>query len=70
MEAGLEALSHENFLVGVGYSNFSTMLRQHFGWQMASHNTYLSYLADLGIIGLVIFYGHSLHIIQDCLEYL
>lgn len=54
-KAGLEALSHENFLVGVGYSNFSTMLRQHFGWQMASHNTYLSYLADLGIIGLVIF---------------
>ena len=52
---GLSALSQENFILGVGYSNFSTMLRQHYGWQMASHNTYLSYLADLGIFGFAIF---------------
>lgn len=54
-ESGLKAFSSENILLGVGYSNFSTMLRQHYGWQMASHNTYLSYLVDLGIIGFVIF---------------
>ena len=53
--SGLSALLEENFVLGVGYSNFSTMLRQHFGWQMASHNTYLSYLADFGIIGFSIF---------------
>lgn len=53
--SGLAALSSENYVLGVGYSNFSTMLRNHFGWQMASHNTYLSYLADLGIVGFIIF---------------
>lgn len=53
--AGLKAFSEENFVLGVGYSNFSTMLREHFGWQMASHNTYLSYLVDLGMIGFIIF---------------
>ena len=53
--SGLQAFSEENYIIGVGYSNFSTMLRQHFGWQMASHNTYLSYLSDLGIVGFCIF---------------
>lgn len=53
--SGLSALSQENFILGVGYSNFSTMLRQHFSWQMASHNTYLSYLADFGLAGFAIF---------------
>lgn len=53
--AGMQAFASENILLGVGYSNFSSMLQQHFGWQMASHNTYLSYLVDLGIIGLILF---------------
>lgn len=53
--AGLSAFKDENFLFGVGYSNFSTMLHKHFGWQMASHNTYLSYLVDFGYIGLFFF---------------
>lgn len=53
--AGLLAFKDENFLFGVGYSNFSTMLHNHFGWQMASHNTYLSYLVDFGCIGLLFF---------------
>lgn len=53
--SGLSALARENYVLGVGYSNFSTMLRNHFGWQMASHNTYLSYLADLGMVGFLIF---------------
>lgn len=53
--AGLLAFKDENFLFGVGYSNFSTMLHNHFGWQMASHNTYLSYLVDFGFIGLLFF---------------
>lgn len=53
--AGLKAFYDENYILGVGYSNFSTMLRNHFGWQMASHNTYLSYLVDLGYIGFFFF---------------
>lgn len=53
--AGLLAFKDENFLFGVGYSNFSTMLHNHFGWQMASHNTYLSYLVDFGYIGFLFF---------------
>lgn len=53
---GLKAFSKENIILGVGYSNFSTMIWQHFGWQIASHNTYLSYIVDLGIIGFVIFF--------------
>ena len=53
--SGIQAFSNENILLGVGYSNFSTMLNKHFGWQMASHNTYLSYLVDLGFIGLILF---------------
>ena len=53
--SGIQAFSSENIMLGVGYSNFSTMLNQHFGWQMASHNTYLSYLVDLGFIGLILF---------------
>lgn len=52
---GLKAFKSENFILGVGYSNFSTMLHHHYGWQMASHNTYLSYLVDLGIIGFLFF---------------
>ena len=51
-QSALDAFSEENILLGVGYSNFSTMLRQHFGWQMASHNTYLTYLIEFGIIGV------------------
>lgn len=53
--AGIQAFTRENMVLGVGYSNFSSMLQQHFGWQMASHNTYLSYLVDLGILGLILF---------------
>lgn len=53
--AGLNAFKDENLLLGVGYSNFSTMLRSHFGWQMASHNTYLSYLVDFGCLGFWFF---------------
>lgn len=53
--AGLLAFKDENFLFGVGYSNFSTMLHNHFGWQMASHNTYLSYLIDFGYCGFFFF---------------
>ena len=53
--SGLQAFSRENMVLGVGYSNFSSMLKQHFGWQMASHNTYLSYLIDLGFVGFIIF---------------
>lgn len=53
--SGIQAFSNENIILGVGYSNFSTMLNQHFGWQMASHNTYLSYLVDLGFVGLILF---------------
>lgn len=51
----MNAFKDENLLLGVGYSNFSTMLRSHFGWQMASHNTYLSYLVDFGCLGFWFF---------------
>lgn len=50
--SALQAFRNEDFLFGVGYSNFSTMLKQHFGWQAASHNTYLTYLVEFGIIGV------------------
>lgn len=53
--SGLRAFKDENFVLGVGYSNFSTMLQKHFGWTMASHNTYLSYLVDLGCVGFLFF---------------
>jgi O-antigen ligase len=53
--SALKAFSDENFVLGVGYSNFSTMLRQHFGWQFASHNTYLTYLIEFGILGVTTF---------------
>ena len=51
-QSALNAFREENFLLGVGYSNFSTMLRQHYGWQMASHNTYLTYLVEFGFFGV------------------
>ena len=51
-QSALDAFFHDNFLLGVGYSNFSTMLRQHYGWQMASHNTYLTYLVEFGFVGV------------------
>lgn len=50
--SAVRAFSEENIILGVGYSNFSTMLRQHFGWQMASHNTYLTYFTEFGILGI------------------
>lgn len=50
----LMAFAHENFVLGVGYANFTEMLSESFsGYRVASHNTYLSYLVDLGIIGLI-----------------
>lgn len=51
-QSALDAFFQENILLGVGYSNFSTMLRQHYGWQMASHNTYLTYLVEFGLVGV------------------
>ena len=50
--SAFSAFGDENIVLGVGYSNFSTMLKQHFGWQMASHNTYLTYLIEFGILGV------------------
>ena len=51
---GLHAFMNENFILGVGYQNFSEMLAKYYGgWHMASHNTYLSYLVDLGIAGII-----------------
>ncbi len=50
--SALKAFDDENFFLGVGYFNFSTMLRQHFGWQMSSHNTYLTYLIEFGVLGV------------------
>lgn len=51
---GLSAFMNENFVLGVGYQNFSSMLAKYYGgWRMASHNTYLSYLVDLGVAGIV-----------------
>lgn len=51
-QSALDAFFHDNFLLGVGYSNFSTLLRQNYGWQMASHNTYLTYLVEFGLVGV------------------
>lgn len=66
---GVEAFFDDNFAFGVGYSNFSRMLIKHFNYHVASHNTYLTYLVEFGIIGLPIFlyllfiiwqYAHSI----------
>lgn len=51
----IEAFTQENFFLGVGYSNFTTMLRAHFNSNMASHNTYLTYLVEFGVIGVSVF---------------
>ena len=52
---GLEAFFYDNFVFGVGYSNFSSMLMKHFNFHIASHNTYLTYLVEFGVIGLPVF---------------
>lgn len=54
---GFSALAEENFVTGVGYSNFTNMLRRHFGSNWASHNTYLTYLCEFGIVGIWVFIG-------------
>ena len=53
--SALQTFQEENMIFGVGYSNFSTMLKQHLGWQIASHNTYLTYLIEFGIVGVWVF---------------
>lgn len=56
----------ENWLLGVGYSNFSEMLAQHYsGWKMASHNTYLTYLIEFGVVGAFTF-GIVLYAMISC----
>ena len=52
---GLTALSENNYILGVGYSNFKTMIRLFMGESWASHNTYLTYLSEFGIVGVPIF---------------
>lgn len=54
-ERGLEAFWDDNFVLGVGYSNFSNMLMKHFNFRLASHNTYLTYLVEFGVIGVPVF---------------
>jgi O-antigen ligase len=51
----IDALSHQNFVLGVGYSNFKTMFKISFGETWASHNTYLTYLAEFGVLGFFVF---------------
>lgn len=52
---GMEAFFQENFVFGVGYSNFTNMIHAYFGSNMASHNTYITYLTEFGIIGIFVF---------------
>lgn len=55
-ERAWEAFKNENIMLGVGYSNFSEMLGQHYdGWRFASHNTYLTYLIEFGFVGVFTF---------------
>ena len=43
---------------GTGLKTFRTLLAQTYdGWSKAPHNTYLSTLIELGIIGFTIFLG-------------
>lgn len=51
----IDALFHQNFILGVGYSNFKTMFKISYGETWASHNTYLSYFSDFGVIGFFVF---------------
>lgn len=46
------AFTHENQLLGVGYLNFPEMMKHYYGSVKASHNTYISYLINGGVIGL------------------
>jgi O-antigen ligase len=62
--SAIKAFGQENYLLGVGYSNFSTMLRLHFGWQMASHNTYLTYLVEFGVLGVGVFIYALIKLLQ------
>ena len=52
--AGLTAYYEENTVLGVGYQNFTPMLKKHFDLSLASHNTYLSYLITGGFAGIAI----------------
>lgn len=54
---GLRALFEENFITGVGYANFTIMLQMHFDSNWASHNTYLTYLAEFGLVGFWVFFN-------------
>lgn len=52
---GWSCFMEENIVLGVGYCNFTDMLVQHGLYRAASHNTYLSYFVNGGIMGFLIF---------------
>lgn len=52
---GWSCFMEENIVLGVGYDNFSSMLVKHGLHSSASHNTYLSYFVNGGMIGFLIF---------------
>lgn len=54
-EMGLNSLKQENFVLGVGYSNFKIMIIRYYGEAWASHNTYLSYFSEFGFVGFLVF---------------
>ncbi len=51
----IKALYQQNFVLGVGYSNFKAMFRAFAGESWASHNTYLTYLSEFGLFGFFVF---------------
>ena len=53
---GWRAFMNENIVTGVGYSNFCELYRKYYGIPLASHNTYLTYIVEFGLLGCWLFF--------------
>lgn len=54
---GWKAFIDENILLGVGYSNFAELYKLRYGVADASHNTYLTYIVEFGLLGCWFFFA-------------
>ncbi len=55
-EDGLSAFNETKaYIFGTGFKTFRTLLDIKYNWNVAPHNTYLSTLIELGVVGLMIF---------------
>lgn len=66
--AGLSAFEDTGaYIFGTGFKTFRKLLDLRYGSNSAPHNTYLSTLIELGVIGLIIYFAMIIYLLRKVL---